>query len=86
MTNEYRILIVKKNGLTKTRKYFSNILVSSVTKYHRYHQLLFCPISGKPVDLILKKFSEGETNGRVTSQDAVRLTSSVQNIIKLKYD
>ena len=63
--------------------FFIKNLASSVTRC--YGQLSSCTISEKTNDSILRKLSDGRTDGqtdrrtRVISQDAVRLTSSVQN-------
>ena len=62
--------------------FFLKNLPSSVTRYH--DQLSSCTISEKTNDLILRKLSDGRTDGRtgrqskVMSQEAAHLTSSVQ--------
>ena len=43
-------------------KFVSKNLALPVTRYHG--QLLSCTISGKTNDSILKKFSDGRTDGR----------------------
>ena len=52
-------------------------LAPSVTRYHGQ----LSPCTEKTYDPILRKLSDGRTDGRtkVISQDAVGLTSSVQN-------
>ena len=60
---------------------------SSVTRYHG--QVSSCTISEQTSNPILRKFCDGRTDGqtdrrtRVIPQDAVPLTSSVQNTIHL---
>ena len=55
-------------------------LTRSVTRYHG--QLSSCTISEKTNDPILRKLSDGRTDGRidgrVISEEAARLTPSVQ--------
>ena len=72
--------------LTQIRatNFFFNNLACSVTRYHG--QLSSCTISEKANDTILRKLSDRETEGqingqtRLVSQDADRLTSSVQDV------
>ena len=60
-------------------KFFFENLASSVTRC--YGQLSSCTLLEKTNDPILRKLSDGRTDRRprVISQDAVRLTSNIQN-------
>ena len=60
--------------------FFFKNLALPVTRYHA--QLSSCTISEKNNDPILRKLSDGQTDKRmrVISQDAVPLTSSIQNM------
>ena len=79
-----RLMIQTQDNGEKThfgpRNFCFKNLTRSVTRYHG--QLSSCTIPEKTNDPILRKLSDGRTDaridGRVTSEEAARLTPSVQ--------